>query len=44
MKKDWQQKSSHTKTENQFTERYKERKDELLILDIDMPGKSGWIF
>ena len=26
---------------NQFTERYKERKDELLILDIDMPGKSG---
>ena len=27
---------------NQFTERYKERKDELLILDIDMPGKNGW--
>lgn len=25
----------------QFTERYKERKDELLILDIEMPGKSG---
>lgn len=26
---------------NQFTERYKERKDELIILDIEMPGKSG---
>ena len=27
--------------ELRYVERYKERKDELLILDIDMPGKSG---
>ena len=41
MKKDWQQKSLHTKMGISSRKDIKERKDELLILDIDMPGKSG---